>query len=291
MIKKVLIFALLPLLSPLSIYAECQASVACPNKDDAIWNSCYSKWQFSYECSVASTCLGQKYGADYWNFDTSKQLIITHDMSKYPDLGKTGGGLNFDDVHKIYEKTQNNIMNCSILKSKYTLHKKLIDDYKIKWKAKAILEEANKTIEKQINEQKCIPPRDGDKIYNSKDLLDSLSYEECVYTMYLSYYSAVCDRNISSCTTGKQIYTANEARQVIQTENNKMAEESDLSQKALTTALSLYENFERTYIAHILLELIEIELTEDKRFMGVAVKALMQWVSLSNNAQRATSGR
>ena len=109
--------------------------------------------------------------------------------------------------------------------------------------------------------------------------------------MYLSYYSAVCDRNISSCTTGKQIYTANEARQVIQTENNKMAEESDLSQKALTTALSLYENFERTYIAHILLELIEIELTEDKRFMGVAVKALMQWVSLSNNAQRATSGR
>ncbi len=212
-------------------------------------------------------------------------------MSKYPDLAKTGGGISFDDVHKIYEGIQNNIMNCSILKSKYTLHKKLIDDYKISDKSKAVLEEANKTIEKQISEQKCIAPRDGDKIYNSKDLLDSLSYEECVYNMYLGYYTAVCDNNIATCLTGKKVLTADEARQAIQTEYNKLEEEAEVAGRALTTALSLYENFERTYIAHVLLELIEIELTEDKRFMGVAVKALMQWVSLANNAQRGTGGR
>ena len=182
-------------------------------------------------------------------------------------------------------------MNCSILKSKYALHKKLIDDYKISWKSKAVLEEANKTIEKQIADEKCIAPRDGDKVYNSKDLLDSLSYEECVYTMYLWYYEAVCDNSIASCLTGKTVMTANEARQVVQTEKNKLEEEAEVAGRALTTALSLYENFERTYIAHVLLELIEVELTEDKRFMGVVVKALMQWVSLANNAQRGTGGR
>lgn len=130
MLKKIFALSLLPLFFPLSIFAECQASATC-SKDDPIGNSCYSKGQFSYECSVANTCLGQKYGGDHWDFTTSKQLIMKHDMSKYPDLAKTGGGLSFDDIRGIYQKTQNNIMNCSILKSKYALHKKLIDDYKI----------------------------------------------------------------------------------------------------------------------------------------------------------------
>ncbi len=73
--------------------------------------------------------------------------------------------------------------------------------------------------------EKCIDYRDGDKIYNSKDLLDSLSYEECVYTMYLSYYGFVCDKDIGTCAAGKQAYKANEARQVVQTERNKLSEE------------------------------------------------------------------
>lgn len=67
-------------------------------------------------------------------------------MGKYPDISKTKA-LSFDDVRKIYEDTQNKIMNCSILKSKYTLHKKIIDDYKISEKAKSILEKANSVIE------------------------------------------------------------------------------------------------------------------------------------------------
>jgi hypothetical protein len=36
----------------------------------------------------------------------------------------------------------------------------------------------------------------------------------------------------------------------------------------MDTALSLYENFEKTYPAHVLLEMIEVELTEDKRYVG-----------------------
>lgn len=88
-------------------------------------------------------------------------------------------------------------MNCAILKSKYNLHKTLIQGPpKVSDKAKKVLEEANAIIEGQIKEQKCIAPRDGDKIYNSKDLLDSLSYEQCVYSMYLFYYKKVCDTNL-----------------------------------------------------------------------------------------------
>lgn len=53
----------------------------------------------------------------------------------------------------------------------------------------------------------------------------------------------------------------------------------------MDTALTLYENFEKTYIAHVLLEMIEVELTEDKRYIGGTVKVIQQLVSLWNNAQ------
>jgi hypothetical protein len=84
---------------------------------------------------VANLCLGQRYGGDYWNFDTDKQLIVEHNMGKYPDLAKIRS-LGFDDVRKIYEGTQNNIMNCAILKSKYALHKNIIENYDISERAK-----------------------------------------------------------------------------------------------------------------------------------------------------------
>ncbi len=123
--------------------------------------------------------MGQRYGGDYWNFDTGKQLIVEHNMGKYPNLAEIKSTVSFDDIRKIYQDTQNNIMNCAILKSKYTLHKKIIDDYDISKKAKKVLEKANDIILEQIEELKCITPRDGDKIYNFKDLLDSLTYEQC----------------------------------------------------------------------------------------------------------------
>lgn len=99
-------------------------------------------------------------------------------------------------MRKIYEDTQNNIMNCAILKSKYTLHKKIIDDYDLSERAKRLLEEANTQIEKQIDEEKCTSPRDGDKVYNYKDLLDSMTYELCGYNMYLYYYRKSAEKNI-----------------------------------------------------------------------------------------------
>jgi len=56
-------------------------------------------------------------------------------MGKYPNLSKTRS-ISFDDVRKIYEETQNNIMNCAILKSKYALHKTIIENYDISERAK-----------------------------------------------------------------------------------------------------------------------------------------------------------
>jgi hypothetical protein len=73
---------------------------------------------------------------------------------------------------------------------------------------------------------------------------------------------------------------------LMQTQENKIANEYDLASRTMDTALSLYENFEKTYIAHVLLEMIEAELTEDKRYMGVTVNAIMQWLSLARNSQK-----
>jgi hypothetical protein len=58
----------------------------------------------------------------------------------------------------------------------------------------------------------------------------------------------------------------------------------------MDTALSMYENFEKTYISHVLLEMIEVELTEDKRYLGGTVKVIQQLVSLWKNAQ-TTQGK
>lgn len=254
------------------------------------WYSAYSKGKYSYECNVKNLCLGQRYGGDYWSFDTSKQLIVEHNMGKYPDLTKTRA-LSFDDVRKIYEDTQNNIMNCAILKSKYTLHKKIIDDYKISEKAKDILEEANTVIEWQIDEEKCTPPSDGDKIYSYKDLLDSMTYEQCGYNMYLYYYQQNAENNIGILGAGKKVYTVSEWSEVVKTEKNKIEEEYDLTRRTMDTALSMYENFERTYIAHVLLEMIEVEFTEDKRYVGGTVRVIMQLIKLFSNAQNIESTR
>lgn len=109
--------------------------------------------------------------------------------------------------------------------------------------------------------------------------------------MYLFYYKNVCDDQIGLCAAGKKPQNVGEWAEVIGTEQKKIENELALSRRSMDTALSLYENFEKTYIAHVLLELIEVELTESKRFFGVMVKALQQWVSLSNNAQKSTSAR
>jgi hypothetical protein len=233
---------------------------------------------------VKNLCLGTRYGEDAWNFNTSKQLIIEHDMAKYPNLSKEKAP-SFNDLQKIYIDVQDNIMNCSILKSKYALHEKIINDYKLSDRAISMLEKANSTIKEQIDKEKCTSPRNGDKIYNYKDLLDSLSYELCGYNMYLYYYEQNIEKNIGILKEGKKIKTIDEWRQVSETEKRIVAQEYDLTRKTMNTALSLYENFEKTYIAHVLLEMIEVELTEDKRFLWGTVRVIQQLVSLWNNAQ------
>jgi hypothetical protein len=253
----------------------------------------YSAGQYSYECNVKNLCLWQRYGGDAWNFDTNKQLIVKHTMGKYPDLSKTKA-ISFDDVRKIYEDTQNNIMNCAILKSKFALHKKIIDDYDISERAKEILKKANDVIEEQIKEQKpeeCVPPRDEDKIYTYKDLLDSMTYEQCGYNMYLYYYQQNAEKNIGILGAGKQVYNVSEWAKVQKTETQKIAQEYELTRKTMDTALSMYENFEKTYIAHVLLEMIEVELTEDKRYIWGTVRVIQQLVSLWSNAQMSESTR
>lgn len=118
-----------------------------------------------------------------------------------------------------------------------------------------------------------------------------MSYEHCVYSMYLFYYKKFCENNLGKCLAGKAPRRAIEVSEIFGTEQNKLGNESIISHRALETALALYENFERTYMAHVLLELIEVELTEDKRFIGVTMKAIQQWISLAKNAQKSQGSR
>lgn len=94
-----------------------------------------------------------------------------------------------------------------------------------------------------------------------------MTYEQCGYNMYLYYYEQNAKKNIGILGAGKTIYSVSEASDVQKTEQNKISEEYELSRRSMDTALTLYENFEKTYPAHILLEMIEVELTEDKRYM------------------------
>lgn len=68
-------------------------------------------------------------------------------------------------------------------------------------------------------------------------------------------------------------------------ETNKIGEEMNLTRRTMSTALKMYEEFDRTYAAHILLNAIKVELTENKRFLGGAIKIIMQFVRFMNNAQ------
>lgn len=77
---------------------------------------------------------------------------------------------------------------------------------------------------------------------------------------------------------------------MLRTEQNKIKNEYDLTRRTMDTALSMYENFEKTYISHVLLEMIEVELTENKRYLGGTVRVIQQLVSLWKNAQ-TTQGK
>lgn len=118
-----------------------------------------------------------------------------------------------------------------------------------------------------------------------------MTYEQCGYSMYLYYYQQSAEKNIGILGAGKSIYSVSEWSTVLGTQTNQINEEYDLNRRAMDTALSMYENFEKTYTAHILLEMIEVELTEDKRYLGGTVRVIQQLVSLMKNAQVSESKR
>ncbi len=268
-------------------FAACQPDKSCNPKSDPLGYTCYSKGKYSYECNVENFCLGKAPGADPLNYLTAdKQLIEKHDATKYPDLSKEKAP-SFEDLRKIYEKTQNNIMNCATLKSKYELHKSLIQDYKIPEKSKKVLAKANETIEKKMKEEKCIPSRDGDKVYNYKNLLDSMTYEQCGYNMYLNYYDQNAQNNIGILWTGKSIRTVSGWSDALGSYNNKVAAELELSERTMNTALSLYEDQERAYPPHILLGVMSNQADESKKTNRGIVETLKRLVKLVYNAQSA----
>lgn len=267
--------------------AACEPTKSCNTKSDPLGYTCYSKGKYSYECNVENFCLGKVPGADPLSYLTAdKQLIEKHDATKYPDLSKEKAP-SFDELRAIYEKTQNNIMNCATLKSKYELHKSLIKEYDIPSRSKKVLENANKIIEQKMKEEKCIPSRDGDKIYNYKNLLDSMTYEQCGYTMYLNYYDQNAQNNIGILWTGKTISTVSGWSDALGNYNNKIAAELDLTQRTMDTALSLYENHERTYPPHILIGVIDNQVDENRHTNRGIVETLKRLVKLFYNAQVA----
>lgn len=136
---------------------------------------------------MENVCLGKKFGGGYWNFNTGKQLIKKHDRTKYPDLSKEQK--SFDEIKEIYKKTQDTIFECALLKSKYAAHTQIIEDYDPADTSQKYLKKLNESIKSQLRTNECLAADDADKVYNYKDLLDSLSYEECVYNMYLYYYT------------------------------------------------------------------------------------------------------
>jgi hypothetical protein len=110
--------------------------------------------------------------------------------------------------------------------------------------------------------------------------------------MYLFYLENAAQNNIGTLLgAGNQLTSISNISQTVQETENAISAEYDLSRRAMDTALSLYQNFERTYPAHVMLQMIEIELTSDKRFMGITIKALQQFVSLVKNAQRSQGSR
>ncbi len=160
--KKVLFFVFCTLYFVLSnvSYGACQPTKSCDTKSDPLGYTCYDKGKYSYMCNVENFCLGKSPRVDKSDYLTpEKQLIKNHDPSKYPDLTKEEAP-KFEDLRKIYEDTQNSILNCATMKSKYELYKLNIDEYDIPDPTKKILEQTNQTLAGKMKEKKCMEPRE-----------------------------------------------------------------------------------------------------------------------------------
>lgn len=282
--KKIFLFILFSLSNILStqLFAECNQNAK------TLWFDQYSDGKYSYECNVINSCLGKKFGGWYWNFDTSKQLIKKHDKTKYPDLSKEQK--SFDEIKKIYQKTQDTIFECAVLKSKYAAHKQIIKDQNPPKNSKKYLEKLNENIKSKLKEKECLNYDEADKVYNYKDLLDSLTYEECVYNMYLYYYEEKMSYSLWSIASENEKYKkAIDISTELEETKNNLENEYSLSQKSLTNALKTYENFHKTYIPYILLEMNYIEIMKNKSFIAKIMHVINDLVGRTTGAQKQTN--
>lgn len=259
------------------VWADCQ-STENPGYDQ------YSTGKYSYECNVTNVCLGQKYEWKYWNFDTSKQVVAKHDMAKYPDLALVESEYpTFEDIREIYLNTQDMIYSCAEIKSKYVLNKQLLDNYTLTPASRKYLESLNAQLEKEQEGKECLTFREDDKIYNYRDLLDSLQYEECVYFSYLWYYKSFGENTIwlvaQWATRATDIVKKHAAFQ------EAISWEYDTAREAFDEAIVLYENFHKTYSTHVLLQLVYIEAQQHKSTLSKFLHGFKQFINLAVGAQ------
>lgn len=275
-----LVFCILYFVFCIQAFAECNPNAKTPGYDE------YSDGKYSYECNVKNICLGEKFGGSGWNFDTSKQLIKTHDKTKYPDLSKKSK--TFDEIKTLYQQTQDSIFECALLKSKYAAHSQVLKDYDPAKKSKEYLTKLNESIKSQLKEKKCLSADDADKVYNYKDLQDSTSYEECVYNMYLYYYEKKAGDSIGMLLGEQSGYkkSVNISKEV---ENTKTMLENEyaLSNESLDNALRGYENFHKYYTPHVMLQMTYMELNEEKNLVAKIIHGVKQLISLFTGAQKS----
>ncbi len=68
-----------------------------------------------------------------------------------------------------------------------------------------------------------------------------------------------------------------------------LANELKITQKSLTTALKEYKNFHENYVPKVLLDLIYIEVAENKTFFAKISHGIKQLVSLFTGAQKQSN--
>lgn len=248
----------------------------------------YSEGRYSFECNVENICLGQKFGGNYWNFDTSKQLIGTHDRNKYPNLAIRQAP--FEEIKETYNTTMDTIFECAELKSKYAAHTQIVKDYNPSDTSKKYFQKLNEGMQEKIKEKKCLSTDENDKVYNSKDLLDSLSYEECVYSMYLYYYQEKMWNSLSMIVwDDTKFIKAIDASQKLDEAKFMIENERNIARKSLSSAIRSYGDLQKNYVPHILLQSTYIELNEDKSVWAKINHGIKQLISLFTGAQKQSN--
>ena len=213
-------------------------------------------------------------------------------MAKYPDLGSVGGATSLEEIQKVYLDTMDNIMNCAVDRMKYQLNREIISWDALGWVKLpdpiiSVFEQLNQRIQSQLKQNKCLNPTDDGDVTQSKKLLDSLMYEECVGQYYKLYYANVVRNNLGTGLAGKQVTTVMEIKESSRALLGKIAGEASVSQATISDAMEMYMPISETYVPHVLLEVIRMQLLEIKRYMSIELTAMKYLFSKAVYAQKA----